>query len=169
MPSWLNLSLFALVQIFMLVGLVGSIVPLFPGPFIMWLAALGYGVATGFDTIGVVVFVMITLLVIAAGVVDNLFMGAGARTGGASWSTIIIALIAGVMGTILLPPFGGIIAAPGAVLLLEYLRVRDLQKAWLALRGMTLGWGLSFVARLSLGLIIMILWWLWVWQNSLRS
>jgi uncharacterized protein YqgC (DUF456 family) len=75
----------------------------------------------------------------------------------------VVALIAGVAGTILLPPFGGIIAAPLAVLLLEYLRVRDLNKAWLALRGMTAGWGLSFLARFALGLVIMILWWLWVW------
>jgi uncharacterized protein len=169
MPAWLNISVFALVQIFMLVGLFGSIVPLFPGPFVMWLATLGYGVATGFNTVGIIAFSMITVLMIAAGLVDNLFMGAGARTGGAAWGSIVVALIAGVAGTFLLPPFGGIIAAPLAVLLLEYLRVRDLRQAWLALRGMAAGWGLSFVARFSIGLIMMILWWLWVWQNNLAG
>jgi len=166
MPAWLNISLFALVQIFMLIGLFGSVVPLFPGPFIMWLSALGYGVAAGFNTVGIIAFALITVLMVAAGLVDNLFMGAGARTGGAAWGSIIVALIAGVAGTFLLPPFGGIIAAPLAVLLLEYVRVRDLRKAWLALRGMAAGWGLSFVARFSIGFIMMILWWLWVWQNN---
>jgi uncharacterized protein YqgC (DUF456 family) len=163
MPAWLDISVFALIQILMLIGLFGTIVPFFPGPFIMWLAGLGYGLLNGFNTAGIVLFSMMTLLMIFAGLADNLFMGAGARQGGASWGAIILALIAGVIGTILLPPFGGIIAAPLAVLMLEYLRVRDWNKAWLALRGMTAGWGLSFLARFSIGVVIMILWWLWVW------
>jgi uncharacterized protein len=165
MSAWFNISVFALTQIVMLIGLFGSLVPIFPGPFIMWLAALGYGVLAGFNTLGVIMFVMISVLMIAGGLADNVFMGAGARKGGASWGTIIVALIAGVAGTLLLPPFGGIIAAPGAVLLLEYLRLRDLNKAWLALRGLATGWGFSFIARFGIGLVIMVLWWLWVWFN----
>jgi hypothetical protein len=65
----------------------------------------------------------------------------------------------------LLPPFGGIITAPAAILLLEYLRLRDLNQAWLALRGLATGWGFSFVVRFGFGLVIMILWWLWVWSS----
>ncbi len=166
MPAWLNISLFAVTQIAMLVGLFGSLIPIFPGPFIMWLAALGYGVLSGFDSVGVVIFIMISVLMVGGGLVDNLFMGAGARKGGAAWGTIIVALIAGVVGTILLPPFGGIITAPAAILLLEYLRLRDLNQAWQALRGLATGWGFSFVVRLGFGLVIMILWWLWAWSNA---
>ncbi len=166
MPAWLNISVFALTQIVMLVGLLGSLIPIFPGPFIMWLAALGYGVLSGFDSVGVVIFIMISVLMIGGGLVDNLFMGAGARKGGAAWGTIIVALIAGVVGTILLPPFGGIITAPAAILLLDYLRLRDLNQAWLALRGLATGWGFSFVVRFGFGLVIMVLWWLWAWSNA---
>ena len=150
----------------MLVGLFGSLIPIFPGPFIMWLAALGYGVLSGFDSVGVVIFIMISVLMVGGGLVDNLFMGAGARKGGAAWGTIIVALIAGVVGTLLLPPFGGIITAPAAILLLEYLRLRDLNQAWLALRGLATGWGFSFVVRFGFGLVIMVLWWLWAWSNA---
>jgi uncharacterized protein YqgC (DUF456 family) len=163
MPAWLDISIFGVVQILMLIGLFGSVIPFFPGPFVMWLAGLGYGVVNGFNTAGIVLFSMMTLLMIFAGLADNLFMGVGARKGGASCGAILIALIAGVVGTVLLPPFGGIIAAPLSVLMLEYLRFRDWNKAWLALRGMTAGWGLSFLARFAIGLVIMILWWLWVW------
>jgi len=150
----------------MLVGLFGSLIPIFPGPFIMWLAALGYGVLSGFDSVGVVIFIMISVLMVGGGLVDNLFMGAGARKGGAAWGTIIVALIAGIVGTLLLPPFGGIITAPAAILLLEYLRLRDLNQAWLALRGLATGWGFSFVVRFGFGLVIMVLWWLWAWSNA---
>lgn len=163
MPDWLNISIFGLTQIFMLVGLFGLIVPVFPGIVIMWLAALGYGVASGFSTTGIVIFIFLTLLMIGGTLVDNLLMGMGARQGGASWLTIGVALVAGVIGTLILPPFGGIIAAPAAVLLLEFNRVRDWQKAWQALRGLAKGWGLSFVARFGIGVVIMVLWWIWAW------
>jgi len=165
MPDWLHISIFALTQIIMLVGLFGLIVPVFPGTVVMWLAALGYGVVTGFNTLGIVLFVIITLLMLVSTVVDNLFMGAGARKGGASWTTILIALLAGVLGTLLFPPIGGLIAAPLAILLLEYTRTGDFQKAWQALTGLAAGWGLSFVVRLGIGGVMMILWWIWVWKG----
>ena len=163
MPDWLNVSIFELTQIFMLVGLFGLIIPIFPGLVIMWLAALGYGVTIGFSTAGIVIFVIMTLLMIGGTLVDNLFMGVGARKGGASWISIGAAMVAGVIGTLIFPPFGGIIAAPAAVLLLEYNRVRDWQKAWQALRGLATGWGLSFVARFGIGVVLMLFWWLWAW------
>ena len=165
MENALNISLFALVQIIMLVGLFGLVVPIFPGLVVMWLAALGYGVASGFSTLGIVLFAIITILMIAGSLADNVLMGAGARKGGASWTTIAVALVAGVIGTLLLPPFGGLIAAPAAVVLLEYSRLRDWPKAMAALRGLATGWGLSFVVRFIIGLFIQILWWLWVWQG----
>jgi uncharacterized protein YqgC (DUF456 family) len=165
MENFLNISVFALVQIFMLVGLFGLIVPIFPGLVVMWLAALGYGVASGFSTLGIVLFVIITVLMLVGSLGDNLLMGMGARKGGASWVTIAVALVAGVIGTLLLPPIGGLIAAPAAVLLLEYQRLGDWQKAMAALRGLATGWGLSFVVRFILGVIIQLLWWLWVWQG----
>jgi len=163
LSDWLNISIFGLTQIFMLVGLFGLIIPVFPGIVIMWLAALGYGIASSFSTAGIVIFVLLTLLMIAGTLVDNVLMGVGARKGGASWLTIGVALAAGVIGTLIFPPFGGIIAAPAAVLLLEFNRVRDWHKAWDALRGLAAGWGLSFVFRFGIGVVMMILWWIWAW------
>lgn len=165
MPSWLNISIFGLTQIIMLVGLFGLVIPVFPGVVIMWLAALGYGLITGFHTLGIILFVIITLLMLAGVTVDNVMMGMGARKGGASWLSIGAALVAGVVGTFLFPPLGGIIAAPLVVLLIEYLRVHDAEKALQALRGLATGWGLSFVVRFGIGVVMMGLWWLWVWQG----
>jgi uncharacterized protein YqgC (DUF456 family) len=166
MPDWLHVSIFALTQVIMLVGLFGLIVPVFPGTVVIWLAALGYGVVTGFHTLGIVLFVIITILMLVGTLVDNLFMGAGARKGGASWTTILVALLAGVLGTLLFPPIGGFIAAPLAILLLEYSRTHDMQQAWQALRGLATGFGLSVVVRFGIGALMMILWWIWVWQGT---
>jgi uncharacterized protein YqgC (DUF456 family) len=165
MAPWVDSLIIVLTQLFMLVGLIGLLVPIFPGITVMWLSALGYGVVSGFSTLGIVLFVLITLLLIAGILVDNLFIGAGARKGGASWVTIGVALIAGVLGTIIFPPFGGLIAAPLAVFILEYVRVRDLRQTWLALRGLAAGWGLSFIARFGIGMLMMIFWWIWVWKG----
>jgi hypothetical protein len=165
MPDWLHTSIFALTQIIMLIGLFGLIVPIFPGTVVIWLAALGYGIVAGFSTLGIILFVIITILMLVGTLADNLFMGAGARTGGASWSTIIVAMVAGVLGTLLFPPIGGLIAAPLAILLLEYSRTHDMQKAWKALRGLATGFGLSYVVRLGIGIMMMVLWWIWVWQG----
>jgi uncharacterized protein YqgC (DUF456 family) len=165
LEPWLVSSIFWIAQIIMLVGLVGLIVPIYPGTVIMWLAALGYGIATGFTTLGIVLFVIITLLMLASTVVDNVLMGAGARQGGASWWSIGLALLAGVVGTLVFPPFGGIIAAPLAVLGMEYLRLHDVKKAWEALRGLATGWGLSVIVRFGMGVVMMILWWVWVWRG----
>ena len=165
MVPWVEPLVLILTQIIMLVGLIGLVIPVFPGVTVMWLAALGYGVVTGFSALGIFLFVLITLLFITGTLADNFFMGAGARKGGASWITIGVALIAGVVGTIILPPFGGLIAAPLAVFMLEYVRLRDLRQSWLALRGLAAGWGLSFIARFGIGLLMMVLWWIWVWQG----
>lgn len=166
MENILTISVFGIVQFFMLIGLVGLLIPIFPGLVIMWFSALGYGVVNGFSTTGTILFVIITVLAIVGTLIDNLMMGAGARQGGASWLTILVALVAGVFGTFLYPPIGGIIAAPLAVLLLEYFRLRDINQAWLALRGLATGWGLSYFVRLFIGLLMMVLWWIWVWQVS---
>jgi uncharacterized protein YqgC (DUF456 family) len=162
MPPWLNISIFAITQFFMLVGLLGLALPIYPGLVIMWLAALGYGVVSGFKALGIVIFVILTVLMLVGSVVDNLMLGAGARKGGAAWLSIGVALLAGVIGTLIFPPIGGIVAAPLAVLVLEYSRLGDWRKALQALRGLAVGWGLAYVIRLAIGVVMMVLWWVWV-------
>ncbi len=166
MPTWLNLSLIGVTTFAMLVGLLGLVVPLFPGIVVIWAAALGYGLASGFNTTGIVIFVIITILMLAGTTVDNVLMGVGARQGGASWLSLGAALVAGVAGTLLFPPVGGLIATPLAVLLVEYLRNRDWRKTWIAVRGLAVGWGLSFVARFFIGVLMIVLWGAWVLLRS---
>jgi uncharacterized protein len=165
MPSWLDASIFGITIFIMLVGLVGIMVPFFPGIVIIWLAALFYGIVVGFTTLGWVLFFLITLAGIAGVTVDNVLMGLGARRGGASWWTIGVAWAAGILGTIVFPPFGGLIAAPLSVLVIEYYRVRDWKKARSAFSGLAVGWGLSFLARFGFGLLMIFLWFIWaVWR-----
>lgn len=162
LSSFQNTALLILVQIAIIVGLVGLLIPVFPGLLIAWIAILVYGLVTGFSLWSGVLFAVISLVGIASAMADNVLMAGGARTSGASWSSILVALGAGVVGTLLLPPFGGIIAAPLAVLLLEYYRRRDWAQSQAALTGMVKGYGVAFILRVLGGLLMMILWWAWV-------
>jgi uncharacterized protein len=158
---WLDATVFALTLFVMLVGLVGLVIPIFPGIVVIWLAALGYGILTGFDSPGLLIFIFITIALIPGVTVDNILMGAGARRGGASWLSILAALVAGIVGTMLFPPVGGLIAAPLAVLLLEFQRVRNMGKAWVATRGLAVGFILSVGARFVIGSLMIGLWLIW--------
>jgi len=161
MPDWLSTSIFWVTLVIMGVGLFGLVVPVFPGLTIMWLATLGYGVVTGFTTLGWVLFALITILFIVGGLIDNVMMGTKAHKEGASWFTIILGMLAGILGTLLFPPVGGIIAAPLVILLLEYRRQRDFKKALFSLRGLAVGWGLSFVVRFFIGVAMIGVWLAW--------
>ena len=161
MPAWLSTSIFWITLIIMAVGLFGLIVPVYPGITVIWLAALGYGVVTGFSTLGWVLFAVISVLLIIGAVIDNILMGAKARKEGAAWSTLALGLLAGILGTIFFPPVGGLIAAPLVVLLLEYLRQRDFNKALFTLRGLAIGWGSSFVVRILIGVGMIGIWLVW--------
>jgi uncharacterized protein YqgC (DUF456 family) len=160
--TFLSAAILWVTLFIMLVGLATVLIPVLPGLIIMWLAALGYGIVHGFGALGIILMVFITILALGGSLADNLLMGAGAKKGGASWSTILIALLAGLVGTIVFPPFGGFIAAPLAVLLLEYSRLGDMQKALRALGGLATGLGVSIVVRFAIGLAIIGLWAVWV-------
>ncbi len=145
----------------MLVGLFGLIVPIFPGITVIWLAALGYGLVTGFSTLGWVLFAILSVLMVIGVTIDNVLMNAKAHKEGAAWSSLALGMVGGLLGTIFFPPIGGILAAPLVVLLLEYLRQHDFNKALLTMRGLLIGWGASFVVRFLIGLAMIGVWVVW--------
>src|SRR4030043_1406405 len=109
MPAWLSTTIFLAPLVIMFVGLFGLVVPVFPGIAVIWLAALGYGVATGFTTLGWVLFAVITVLFVTGAVIDNVLMSAKAHKEGAAWSSLVLGVLAGILGTISFRPFGGLI------------------------------------------------------------
>jgi uncharacterized protein YqgC (DUF456 family) len=171
MPEWMELARFGLTLFVMLVGLFGLLIPVFPGTEIIWLTALVYGLVSGFGGLGGWIFAILTVLAIAAAVADNVLINAGAVRGGASWGSMLAGVAAGIVGTIVFPPFGGLVGAPLAVLLLEsYRRSRSgdphpWEGAWRALRGIAAGWVMAFLVRFGLGLLMILLWVVWDWQG----
>ena len=161
MPEWLNIGFFGLTLFFMLVGLFGLLVPFFPGVELIWVTALVYGLVNGFGTLGGWMFALITLVGVTATVSDNILMMAGARQKGAAWKSLLLGLLGGMVGTVLIPPWGGLIGAPLAVFLFEYYRLRDWKQAWTALRGLAVGWLTGVAVRFLLAAAMIGLWLIW--------
>jgi uncharacterized protein YqgC (DUF456 family) len=162
-PIWLETTITVLTVLTMLFGLFGLVIPIFPGNVVMWLAALVYGLVFGFGMLGGVMFAIITVLMLIAAAADNFLMGAKAREKGASWGSIIMALATGVIGTIVLPPIGGLIAAPLVLFLMEQNRLGDSEEAKAVTKALLTGWGLAFIVRFGLGVIMFALWGIWAY------
>jgi len=165
LPLWLETTIHILTFLTMLFGLFGLVIPIFPGNVVMWLAALVYGLVFGFGRLGGILFAIITVLMLAAVMADNVLMGAKAREKGASWGSIILALVAGVIGTIVLPPIGGIIAAPLVLYLMELQRLGNSDEAVNVVKALLIGWGLAFVVRFGIGIVMFALWGIWAYLS----
>lgn len=157
-----TLTLFVL-----LVGLLGLIVPIFPGLTVMWLAALVYALLqsaaqrmTSWDW---VLFAVITLLMIVGNIVDNVIIARKMRDKFVPWSSIILAFTASLIASLFLTPLVGLAVAPLALFLLEYRRLRDRTAAFDATKAYMIGWGWSFAARFGIGVLILGSWMLWAW------
>jgi uncharacterized protein YqgC (DUF456 family) len=148
--------------VIMAIGLFSLLLYIIPGLTIIWVAALVYGIVKGFTLTSGILFGVITLLMLLGNVVDNLTMGASAKKTGASWLSIGVALAAGVAGSLLLPPFGGIIAAMVGILVVEWIRNRDFSAGLKSTGGILKGCGMGVILRFGIGVVMIGLWVVWV-------
>lgn len=152
---------------FMLVGLFGLIVPVFPGLTVMWLAALVYALVQSASGLMAWVdwlsFAFITLFMIGGNIVDNIIIASKMRGHEIPWKTIILCYIVGIVVSLFFTPLAGLVASPLALLGLEYLRFRDKKLAFESAKVFMIGWGASFAARFGIGILMVIFWMLWAW------
>jgi uncharacterized protein YqgC (DUF456 family) len=164
-PYFIDLEQVARGIALVLMGVGLLVIPILPGLAIIWIAALGYGLAVGFSTLGWVMFSIITVLFVAGSIADNLLMGARAHKEGAPWWAVLAALAAAVIGSFVIPIpiLGGILAALGVLFLIEWLRLKEPRQALASMRGMMVGYGWAVVFRVIIGLVMVGLWLIWAW------
>jgi uncharacterized protein YqgC (DUF456 family) len=145
----------------MLVGLVGIVLPVIPGTVLIFLAALGYALLDGFHLVGWPTLVVLGVLTVAATTADIWASSAGAKMGGASGWSVVAGLIGGLIGLIVFSLPGAILGAILGVLIVEIMRAKDWRQALKAGGGWAIGWALSTVLQLGIGLIMTAI---FVWQ-----
>lgn len=161
--------LFGVTVAFILIGILGVVVPILPGILLIWLSVLAFAIFEGFDSIDPLTFAFITLIAIVAGTADIWMALFGAKTGGASLLSMIYGVIGAIIGFFVLGAiapiigslFGGILGYSAGVLLGQYQKQRDWSLAFRAGLGGLAGWGVATMLQLGASLIILAL---FVWQ-----
>jgi len=150
----------------MVAGLISLLSVIIPGLTIIWISALIYGLLTGFTTVPIILFILITVLMLIGNVVDQFMMGTKAKNSGASWLSIFLSTGAAFIFSILFPPFGGLIAALIVLMGIEMIRVKDWRKAAQSSREMAIGCVSAIAVRFGIGLFMIGIWILWVIQSG---
>lgn len=140
--------------IFIIIGLIGAIVPLLPGIFLVWLAIVGYWAITGFNALSTGSVAVITLIALAAGSADLWLTWVGSKKGGAGKEAVLYGIGGAILGTFLLPLLGTIIGYIAGLLYGEYRKHGDWDLALKAGMGGLAGWGVATAVQFISSLII---------------
>lgn len=167
LETFLQFGLQTITLFILFLGLLGLIVPVFPGLTVMWLATavfaaiqLANGLMTGWDWF---LFALITLLMVGGNIVDNLIIASKMRGHEIPWKNILLCYAAGIIVSLFFTPLIGLVASPLALLGLEYLRFHDWKQARESMKVFLVGWGSAFAARFGVGVLMIVFWALWAW------
>ena len=142
-------------------GLAGTVLPLVPGPLIIWLGALVWSWGNGFEGMDWLLLVVLGVLAVAAWGADLLFTTTFTRRAGVRWRSIGAAIVGGLVGGLFLSQipvlgtiFGALIGALVGMWLAEYLDKRSVSRAFAAVRTYALGTFLSSALEFGLALLM---------------
>jgi hypothetical protein len=155
---------YVLVALFLLVGLVGSVVPALPGTVLILAGAGIHAFATGFDPIGPGRLAILAVLTAGAYALDHVAAVLGVkRLGGSGWAMAgavlgaLVGLFFGLPGLVLGPLVGALAA--------EYAYTRRLKTSARAALGTVVGLLVGAVAKIGIGLAMIGLFLYWVWRG----
>ncbi len=140
--------------IIMGVGVLGALLPLIPGPPIVWLGALYYGWRTDWIDVGWPSLTLLAVLAIIGGTADVWMGYIGASKGGASGWATIASMVGGIIGFLVLTLPGAIIGSIGAIIVVEYMRHRDWRKVMRASGGYLIGSLLATVVEIIICILM---------------
>jgi uncharacterized protein YqgC (DUF456 family) len=142
------------VILLMAFGTLAAVLPIVPGPALVWFGAIIYALATNFNEVGILPIIILTLLMII-GSTTNIWMSAlGVKaTGGSIWG-ILGGLAGMVLGMIILFPLGALIGAAAGTLLAELAVTGDWRKALKIGGGTAGGFILGVVAEFLVALVM---------------
>lgn len=138
----------------MLITLTVSLVPFVPGPALQWTIVVVFAALTDFERVTWVALIPITGLMLLGSTSEFWLRYFGmARRGGSCWG-FLGSWIGGLLGTffIPIPILGTLIGAVVGALVVELLRVREVQQAWQAGQSVLEMYIVNIVIEFSLSL-----------------
>lgn len=150
------LELFAVLAVLLaVIGVVGIVVPVLPGSITIVIGLLVWALAAG-TAEGWLTFGMGTTLAIGGMVSQYLLTGRNLKRREIPSRSVLVGVIAGIIGIFVLPGLGLIIGFVVGLLASEWFRVRDLKTAlstsWVALKSV----GLGMLLELMCGVLALV-------------
>lgn len=152
--DWSFWGVWSLTSLLMLSGVVGSVLPLLPGPLLVFLAALGHVLLRPESGASWWCVVGLFMLVLVAYVLDFASGAAGTRWFGGSKYAVWGVLVGGIVG--LFAPFPGLILGPllGGFCFELWFAKKELRPAVKSTVGTVVGTGMGLVLRLIISLLM---------------
>lgn len=143
-----------LALLIMVIGAIGSILPVLPGTPLILAAAIGHRIYFGEHSVGMIVLICLVVLTLITLALDYVASAYGAKRLGATWRGAVGAAIGGIVGLFFGLP--GILVGPflGATAL-EMAGGYEWKKASRAGLGATLGLFVSAVGKGALSVVMM--------------
>lgn len=119
----------------MFLGLVGAIIPVLPGPILIWIGALVFATSSGFEKVGIPTLVILAIIMILAWGSELALTTFFTKRVGATWKTVAGAIFGGLIGgavlSVPIPIIGTIIgAAFGAVVGVIFVESQIQHREW---------------------------------------
>jgi uncharacterized protein len=144
--------------IVMLVGLVGTVIPYFPGVLLIIGAAVVWALSEDVGGAGWAVVGVMAAIGVGGMVLETIIPLRSTAAGGAPRWVYAVGLLGVVVGFFAVPVVGALIGGPLAILLAEYYRLRDTQGAWRSTKGAIRGIGLGILVEFTAALVMIVLW-----------
>jgi uncharacterized protein YqgC (DUF456 family) len=117
----------ALAYVLIVIGLAGAVIPVLPGPVLIWLGAFVWAWADGFTRVGWGTLIVLGVLALVAWGSDLFLSTVMSRRAGASWKAIFGGIVGGLVGAMVLSALpvlgtvlGAILGAIAGMWLVEY-------------------------------------------------
>jgi len=166
--SWVGPTSWTLMWVCLIVGILGTLLPFLPGPLIVFCAAVIHKIGVPNSEIGITGLVVLTILLIAAYIVDFLGSAAGARWFGSSRWGVAGVIIGGLVGLFFGLPgmlIGPLIGGFGFELMFARKDIKDASKStWGTIVGTVAGLSLKIVIALIMTTVILVD--LFVWRQA---
>lgn len=149
-----DLTLVLLVGFVVAIGVVGTVVPVLPGIWLVWAACVVYGLVDGFGVAGWSAMALITLLAFAGTIAAIAIPQRSAEGEGIPRRWQLVAAAAAVVGFFVVPVIGAALGFVAGIAAGAFARTGDLRRAAAVtaatLRGIAVGAAVQFAAALAM-------------------
>lgn len=153
----MEIAVFILVFLLLLVGLIGTILPVLPGAGLIFLGILIYALTFGIETIGLVTLIVLGIVAVLSLLFDYLASAYGAKRYGSTAWGVAGAIIGGIIGAIVLNVVGLLLGVFfGAAFAELLLAGKSTEQSIRAGLGSVIGFLAGTIFKFLLGLIMIV-------------